>query len=89
MGKTKHSKISLRCPTNYTCGKERKEYQDNERPKNKPAGMYYKYGVNGVFRGEQVVGHQSGGHTKKKYSRILRKKLNEETLRIITDGLAE
>ena len=90
MGKTKHSKIALRCPTNYCCGSnERKEYQDNERPKNKPDGIYYKYGVNGVFRGEQVTGHQSGGQAKRKYSRILRKKINKETRSCIEEGLIE
>ena len=90
MGKTKHSKIALRCPTNYCCGrKERKEYQDNEKPTNKPSGMYYKYGVDGVFRGEQVIGHQSGGQSKRTYSRILRKKINEETRNLIEEGFME
>lgn len=86
MGKTKHSKIALRCPTNCTCGKERKKYQDNERPKNKPSGRFFKYGVNGVFREEQVIGHQSGGKTKRMYSRILRKKVKKETRDLIENG---
>ena len=51
--------------------------------------MYYKYGVDGVFRGEQVIGHQSGGQSKRTYSRILRKKINEETRNLIEEGLTE
>ena len=89
MGKTKHNKIALRVPSDCVTAKERKEYQDNERPKNKPDGIYYKYGVNGVFRGEQVTGHQSGGQAKRKYSRILRKKINKETRSFIEEGLIE
>ena len=45
MGKTKHSKIALRIPTNYVSGKERKEYQDNEMPKNKPGSLFFKHGI--------------------------------------------
>ena len=33
MGKTKHNKIALRVPTYCVTAKERKDYQDNERPK--------------------------------------------------------
>ncbi len=89
MGKTKHNKIALRVPSDCVTAKERKEYQDNERPKNKPSGMYYKYGVDGVFRGDQVIGHQSGGHSKKTYKRILRKKIDKETRNLIEEGLTE
>ena len=85
MGKTKHNKISLRIPTNCTTAKTRKEYQDNEKPKNKPGSLFFKYGVPGVTREDQVDGHKSGGKTKRVYSRILRKKLNQETNDIIND----
>jgi hypothetical protein len=85
MGKTKHNKISLRVPTNCTTAKTRKEYQDNEKPKNKPGSLFFKYGVPGVTREDQVDGHKSGGKTKRVYSRILRKKLNQETNDIIND----
>lgn len=87
MGKTKHSKIALRIPTNYVGGKDRKEYQDNEMPKNKPGALFFKYGVRGVFREDQVDGHKSGSRTKRLYSRILRKKLGKETDNIINDYL--
>ena len=89
MGKTKHNKIALRVPTDCVAAKERKDYQDNERPKNKPNGRFYKYGVDGVRRGDDVIGHQSGGHGKRTYSRILRKKINEETRNLIEEGLME
>ena len=36
-----------------------------------------------------MVGHQSGGHGKRTYSRILRKKINEETRNLIEEGLME
>ena len=85
MGKTKHSKIALRVPTDCGGGKPRKDYQDNEKPKNKPGKMFFKYGVPGVIREDQGDGHKSGGKTKRVYSRILRKKLNEETNDIIND----
>ena len=85
MGKTKHSKIALRVPTDCVGGKPRKDYQDNEKPKNKPGKMFCKYGVPGVIREDQGDGHKSGGKTKRVYSRILRKKLNEETNDIIND----
>ena len=85
MGKTKHSKIALRIPTDCVGGEPRKEYQDNEKPKNKPGKMFFKYGVPGVIREDQGDGHKSGGRTKRVYSRILRKKLNEETNDIIND----
>lgn len=78
MGKTKHSKISLRVPTDHVAGEPRKDYQDNERPKNKPGKMFFKHGVDGVYREDQGDGHKSGGRTKRVYSRILRKKLNKE-----------
>ena len=78
MGKTKHSKIALRVPTNYVGGKQRKDYQDNERPKNSPSSLFFKYGIPGVIREDQVDGHKSGGKTKRLYSRILRKKMNQE-----------
>ncbi len=85
MGKTKHSKIALRVPTNCTVAKIRKDYQDNEKPKNKPGKMFFKYGVPGVIREDQGDGHKSGGKTKRLYSRILRKKLNKESKDIIND----
>ena len=85
MGKTKHSKITLRVPTDCVGGKPRKDYQDNEKPKNKPGKMFFKYGVPGVIREDQGDGHKSGGKTERVYSRILRKKLNEETNDIIND----
>ena len=85
MGKTKHSKIALRVPTDCVGGKPRKDYQDNEKPKNKPGKMFFKYGIPGVIREDQGDGHKSGGKTKRVYSRILRKKLNEETNDIIND----
>ena len=87
--KTVHNKIKLRTPTNFIRAKERKEYQDNERPKNKPSSRFYKYGVDGVRRGDDVVGHQSGSRGKKTYSRILRKKINKETSKIIKESLSE
>ncbi len=85
MGKTKHSKIALRVPTDCVGGKPRKDYQDNEKPKNKPGKMFFKYGVPGVIREDQGDGHKSGGRTKRVYSRILRKKLDQETREIIDD----
>ena len=85
MGKTKHSKIALRVPTDCVAGKPRKDYQDNEKPKNKPGKMFFKYGVTGVIREDQGDGHKSGGRTKRVYSRILRKKLNKESNDIIND----
>ena len=85
MGKTKHSKIALRVPTNCTVAKVRKDYQDNEKPKNKPGKMFFKYDVPGVIRESQVDGHKSGGRTKRLYSRILRKKIDKETKDIIND----
>ena len=83
MGKTRHSKVALRVPTNYTKPKPRKDYQDNERPKNKPSSLFFKYNVRGVFREDQVDGHKSGGKAKGIYSRILRKKLDREAQNII------
>jgi hypothetical protein len=85
MGKTKHSKIALRVPTDCVAGKPRKDYQDNEKPKNKPGKMFFKHGVAGVIREDQGDGHKSGGRTKRLYSRILRKKLDQETMEIIDD----
>ena len=85
MGKTKHSKIALRVPTDHVAGEPRKDYQDNEKPKNKPGKMFFKYGVPGVIREDQGDGHKSGGRTKRVYSRILRKKLNKESKDIIND----
>ena len=85
MGKTKHSKIALRIPTNQVAGKSRKDYQDNEKPKNKPGSLFFKHGVAGVTREDQGDGHKSGGRIKRLYSRILRKKLNEEANDIIND----
>ena len=85
MGKTKHSKIALRVPTDCVEGKSRKDYQDNEKPKNKPGSMFFKYGVDGVTREDQGDGHKSGVRTKRVYSRILRKKLDQETREIIDD----
>lgn len=85
MGKTRHSKIALRAPTDCVAGKPRKDYQDNEKPKNKPGKMFFKHGVDGVIREDQGDGHKSGGRTKRVYSRILRKKLNEKTNDIIND----
>lgn len=88
MGKTVHNKIKLKLPTNASA-KERKEYQDNERPKNRPSSRFYKYGVDGVRRGDDVVGHQSGSRGKKTYNRILRKKIGKETREIIENSLSE
>ena len=85
MGKTKHSKISLRVPTDCVAGKPRKDYQDNEKPKNKPGKMFFKHGVAGVIREDQGDGHKSGGRIKRLYSRILRKKLDQETNDISND----
>lgn len=85
MGKTRHSKIALRVPTDCVAGKPRKDYQDNEKPKNKPGKMFFKHGVDGVIREDQGDGHKSGGRTKRLYSRILRKKLDQETREIIDD----
>jgi hypothetical protein len=85
MGKTRHSKIALRVPTDCVAGKSRKDYQDNEKPKNKPGKMFFKYGVPGVIREDQGDGHKSGGKTKRLYSRILRKKLNKEFKDIINN----
>lgn len=47
--------------------------------------MFFKYGVPGVIREDQGDGHKSGGRIKRLYSRILRKKLYEETREIIDD----
>lgn len=86
MGKTRHNKISLRIPSNCSGSiKQRKDYQDNEKPKNKPSGMFFKYGVDGVYREDQGDGHKSGGRTKRIYSRILRKKISKESRDIIND----
>jgi hypothetical protein len=85
MGKTKHSKIALRVPTDQVAGEPRKDYQDNERPKNKPGKMFFKHGVDGVYREDQGDGHKSGGRTKRVYSRILRKKLDKEFKDILND----
>jgi len=85
MGKTKHTKIALRVPTNYITGKQRKDYQDNEKPKNKPSSLFFKYGIPGVIREDHVDGHKSGGKSKDIYSRILRKKLDRETKNIINE----
>ena len=85
MGKTRHSKIRLKVPSGIFTAKKRKEYQDNERPKNKPGSVFSKYGVDGVFREDQVIGHQSNGRIKRLYNRILRKKIGEETKRLIDD----
>ena len=85
MGKTKHTKIALRIPTDHVGGKERKDYQDNEKPKNKPCSLFFKHGIYGVIREEQVDGHKSGGRIKRLYSRILRKKLNQETEQLINE----
>lgn len=85
MGKTRHSKITLRVPTDCVAGKPRKDYQDNEKPKNKPGKMFFKHRVDGVIREDQGDGHKSGGRTKRLYSRILRKKLDQETREIIDD----
>ena len=87
MGKTKHTKIALRVPTNCVGGKERKDYQDNEKPKNKPSSLFFKHGIYGVIREEQVDGHKSGGKTKRVYSRILRKKLNQETEELLNEDI--
>lgn len=87
MGKTKHSKIALRVPTDCVADKPRKDYQDNEKPKNKPGKMFFKYGVHGVIREDQGDGHKSGGRTKRLYSRILRKKLNQETNELINEDI--
>lgn len=85
MGKTRHIKIALRVPTNFTVAKVRKEYQDNEKPKNKPGSLFFKHGIYGVTREDQGDGHKSGGRIKRVYSRILRKKMNKETKDIIND----
>lgn len=85
MGKTKHSKIALRIPTDCVGGKPRKDYQDNEKSKNKPGKLFFKHGVPGVIREDQGDGHKSGGRTKRLYSRILRKKIDKETKDIIND----
>ena len=85
MGKTKHDKTPLRVPSNIVVAKERKDYQDNERPKNKPGSIFFKYDVDGVFREDQVIGHQSNGRIKKMYSRILRKKIKKETRKLIDE----
>lgn len=87
MGKTKHNKIALRIPTNWVGAKPRKDYQDNERPKNSPSGLFFKYGIYGVIREDQFDGHRSGGRAKRIYSRILRKKLNQETTIIINNSI--
>ena len=85
MGKTVHSKIALRIPTNWVGGKPRKDYQDNERPKNSPSGLFFKYGIHGVAWEDQFDGHRSSGRLKRIYSRILRKKLNQEARIIINN----
>ena len=85
MGKTVHSKIALRIPTNWVGGKPRKDYQDNERPKNSPSGLFFKHGIYGVIREDQFDGHRSGGRAKRIYSRILRKKLKKEFSIIINN----
>ncbi len=89
MGKTVHSKIALRLPTNWVGGKPRKDYQDNERPKNFPSGLFFKYRIYGVLREDQFDGHRSGGRAKGIYSRILRKKLNQETYKLLQNNFAE
>ena len=85
MGKTVHSKIALRVPTNCTPAKIRKDYQDNERPKNSPSGLFFKHGIYGVTREDRDGGHRSGGRGKRIYSRILRKKLKKEFSIIINN----
>ena len=87
MGKTKHTKIALRVPTDYTPPKPRKDYQDNEKPKNKPGVLFSKHGIHGVIREDQGDGHKSGGKTKRMYSRILRKKLNQETNELLNEEI--
>lgn len=87
MGKTVHSKIALRIPTNWVGGKPRKDYQDNERPKNSPSGLFFKHRIYGVIREDQFDGHRSGGRAKRIYSRILRKKLKNETITLIKEYL--
>lgn len=87
MGKTRHSKIALRIPSNWVGGKERKDYQNNERPKNEPGAIFFRYGVRGVFREDQVIGHQSNSAIKKIYNRILRKRIRRETRRLINETL--
>ena len=87
MGKTKHSKIALRCPTNIRGPKKRKDYQDNERPKNKPRGAFSKYGlVMSALREDfGVVGHRSNGNAKRIYSKILRRKIKKETRNLLNE----
>lgn len=85
MGKTKHTKIALRVPTDHVAGKPRKEHQDMEKPKNTPGSLFFKHGIYGVIREDQVDGHKSGGKAKRVYSRILRKKLTKETENLIKD----
>lgn len=83
MGKTKHTKIALRVPTDHVAAKQRKDYQDNERPKNKPSSLFFKHGIYGAVWEDEGGGHRSGGRVKRLYSRILRKKLNQETEELI------
>ena len=87
MGKTRHTKIALRVPTNHVVGKTRKAHQDMEKPKNKPCSLFFKHGIYGVIREEQVDGHKSGGKIKRLYSRILRKKLNQETEELLNEDI--
>lgn len=85
MGKTRHTKIALRVPTDHVVGKTRKEHQDMEKPKNTPGSLFFKHRIYGVIREDQFDGHRSGGRAKRLYSRILRKKLNQETKELITE----
>ena len=85
MGKTKHSKIALRVPSDCVTAKERKDYQDNEKPKNKPGKLFYKYGVSNVGWEDHVIGHQSNGRAKRLFSGILRKKIKQETGKLLNE----
>ena len=69
MGKTRHTKIALRVPTDHVVGKTRKEHQDMEKPKNTPGSLFFKHGIYGVIREDQADGHKSGGKIKRLYSR--------------------
>lgn len=87
MGKTRHTKIALRVPTDHVVGKTRKEHQDMEKPKNTPGSLFFKHGIYGVIREDQADGHKSGGKIKRLYSRILRKKLNQETKELLNEDI--
>jgi hypothetical protein len=58
-----------------------------EKPKNTPGPLFFKHRIYGVIREDQADGHKSGGKIKRLYSRILRKKLNQETEELLNEDI--